>query len=438
VIWDRDTSRERRRVHSDDGHFNGTAFSHDGRTLAAGLNGQVHLCDPSSGNVTEKLSAGMDALESVAFLPGDRVFVASGNSGIIHLWDPIRGMSKQITSGQGRLWCVACSPDGRTLATTSADGTVRLKDLIADRAWISIPSPPMVINNLSMAFIAEGSKFVVSLRGDVWTYETRTGRPLSKTRLDAGRPIFCTALSSDATLLAMSDEIGSISLWDLATNRRLQEFPGPRVKWATSFSISHGGKCVAGISSDKKTFVLDTANGSLTRSAEDMGQRLAVLPDGKCTFWGDGAMRPFLWDPASGRTRTAGHLGHRKSVQALSWSPDGKLLATAGADGKAVLWSRQSLECLSELYGHVGGIASVAFSPDGRTLATAGDDRIIRLWDIASRVEVASLEGHSGPITHLLFSPDGMTLASTATKSEGFEVMLRPAWPIEYAPKLSP
>jgi WD40 repeat protein len=298
--------------------------------------------------------------------------------------------------------------------------------------------PPATVNNLSIAFYPDGSRFVVSLRGDVWTYETRTGRPISKTRLDPGRSIFCTALASDAALLAMSDEVGNISLWDLASNRRLREFPGPRVLWATAFSISHRGGYVAGISIDQKTFVLETADGSLRDFAEDMGHRLAVLPDGECTIWGEGALRPFLWDPVSGRTRTASHPGHRKSIHSLALAPDGKILATASADGTVMLWDRKSLECLFQLYGHTGDVASVAFSPDGRTLATGGFDRLIRLWDLTSHAEIASLGGHSGGIVNLAFSPDGLTLASVGQKSDGFEVMLRPAMPIKSARKPSP
>jgi eukaryotic-like serine/threonine-protein kinase len=438
VIWDSVKQRELRRLHSGEGQFNSVAFSHDGRSLAAGLYGRVFLCDPSNGTITNTFSGDVGAVESVAFSHDDRLLASVGSGGVIHMWDRATGAPDQIASGQARLWCITFSPDGPGFATTSVDETIKLWNAVANRAWIPIPSPSASVNNLSMAFSTEGSKFAVSLRGNVWTYETRTGRPLSKTRLDPGRPIFCTALSSDAALLAMSDEIGNISLWDLSSNRRLREFQAPRVHWATSFSISRCGKWVAGISSDKQTFILDTADGTLRQFGEDMGRRLAVFADGECTIWGEGALRPFLWDPVSNRTRTASQLGHKNSIHDLASSPDGKILATASADRTVILWDRKSLECLSQLYGHTGDVASVAFSPDGRTLATGGHDRLVRLWDLASGVEIASLGGHTGPVAYLLFSPDGLTLASAATKGEGFEVMLRPAWPIEYAPKLSP
>jgi WD40 repeat protein/serine/threonine protein kinase len=103
---------------------------------------------------------------------------------------------------------------------------------------------------------------------------------------------------------------------------------------------------------------------------------------------------------------------HHALMRCVTFSPDGRLLATAGDDSTARIWDASTGGQLHVLSGHSDGVNSVAFAPDGKTLATGGGDQTVRLWNVATGESSAILHGHHDGVTALAFSPDGKWLAS--------------------------
>ena len=104
-------------------------------------------------------------------------------------------------------------------------------------------------------------------------------------------------------------------------------------------------------------------------------------------------------------------MGHESPVLSVTFSPDGKFLASGSDDKTVKVWEAEGWWEVATLRGH-GGVYSVTFSPNGKFLASGSDDNTVKVWEVDSWREVATLKGHEGSVYSVTFSPDGKFLAS--------------------------
>jgi WD40 repeat protein/tetratricopeptide (TPR) repeat protein len=173
----------------------------------------------------------------------------------------------------------------------------------------------------------------------------------------------------------------------------LQECPPALRGWEHAY--------LQGLLSGNQQLLLEHPQPLQAVSYSSDGRRLATAAGATVRIWGVDSARCL-------HTLRSGGF----SIAAILFSPQGELLAAAGDDRTVRLWDARRGKEVFTLRGHEDAINSVAFTPDGKRLASAGNDQTVRLWSTETGKELFSFRGHTGVVNAVAFSPDGKRIAS--------------------------
>jgi RNA polymerase sigma factor (sigma-70 family) len=340
-IWDIDRGVELRRFEGHEGGFQSVAFSRDGTTLAAG--GRDHtlrLWELPSGKELQPHDSQLDGVFALAVAPDGRTIATGGGDRAVRLWDAGTGKEIRVVGRHdGWVECLAFSPDGTLLASGSLDKTARLWDVATGRELQRFAVTDEV-NSLAFApdgkILATANRFTGSV---IHLWDVDGGKEVA--RFDAPgeglHGVTCVAFAPDGKALAAGSYDGVIRLWD----HRLVRVIGPT-------TMRHERCACLVFSADGRTLATSDLDGDLR-----------------------------LWETATGKERR--HFrGHP-----CSFSPDGRVLV-AGSEHGIDLWDLAADAKLTSLTGHRGSIAALAFSPDGARLVSGSWDTTALVWDTSA------------------------------------------------------
>ncbi len=373
----------------------------------AGGNGTARIWDLRSGTLAHELVGhGNDVLD-VEFSPRGSTVVTTSSDGTARVWDSRSGnLVSDLVGHLNYVVAAAYSPDGQSIVTASTDHTARV--------WLTASGFPQTLlagdtEAVTSASFSPNGRLVVTTSDDgtarLWDAQ---GSPELRVLHRLPAPVTDAEVSGTKGILVSG---GHAYILDLSA-RSLRRFPAPgRISAA---AISDGGRTIAVANGRTISIWADGRREARVRTPRAAD---AVALDSRGTLVAAGGRRAaWIWDAHGKPVRTLESDGG--AVTAVSFSPDGKQLASAWTDGVGRIFELQTGRLERILRGHRAALTSIRFSADGRRVVTGSFDHDARIWDLAagsSRV----LHGHFAVVSDASFSPDDRWVVTAGPTTAG-------------------
>jgi WD40 repeat protein len=376
-------------------------------------------------NASEKIATGRElaaaAVSNLDVDPELSILLALQSEATVHTIEAENTLHRSILASRvvfvlhhdGIVYSVNYSPDGKRIATSSADKTAKIWDANTGELLLTMTGHTDEVWGLSYS---PDSKRVATTSADktakVW--DAYTGE-LLLTLTGHTAPVSSIEFSPDGTRIVTTSHDTTAKIWNAVTGKELLTFSA-HTDMLYGSAFSPDGKRVATCGADGFVRVWDANSGKelLTLPVEGVLflYGVAFSPDGtRLTTVGDGSYFARTWDTMTGAVLYSGRLGHSSAINKIVYSPDGRIAATGSDDSTAIIWDNVTGQVLTTLSGHARSVDYVSLSPDGARLVTASYDGTARVWNLmptkeALFIPLASTETSRWSM-YLGYSPDG-------------------------------
>jgi WD40 repeat protein len=370
------------------------AFTPDGKLVARGMHdGSVEIRDAATDKLLHELSGPKDGVRGLALSADGKTLARAGQTSV-GLWDVATGKEKRLldTTTDGSPFCVAFSPDGRTLVTGEYFGKpgVRAWDAATGKELFAVKDLPAGYFPRAVAVAPDGKTFAHTGEGGVvFLRDSTTGKELRRFKTE--HDTHGIAFSPDGRTLAASVSQypagAETRLFDVATGKERFQFPRHELHIEAVF-YSADGKRVVTSGMDRTVRVWDATTGNHLfqigqKKIEDIRQR--GLP---CAL-----------------------------------SPDGKTLLVA-RESVIGVWDATTGKKLRDLPSPEGGVVSLSFAPSGKAFAALCaevnrdperdvflPDHALHVLDVATGKSSLAIRGLDYAVKQVTVSPDGTLIA---------------------------
>ncbi len=411
------------------------AFSPDGKTLASAAGfgeSDIHLWDVATGKEIGRLEGHQSWVGSLVFWPDGKKLASASADQTIRIWDMASRKCLDVLRGHRlEVWRLALLPDDKTLVSGAKDGTVCFWDT-------SVPHPHqsriIIPENVVDWCFAPDSQSVLTLdrQGQMAQWmgtEFQQKEPVLDIGTNFISRFWWNVFSRDGRFLATGSTNGVIQVWDASRQILWRQLTNTTGVFVPFTFLADGKKLITWSESDNVFHEWDLTTGLEIQSwpAPVEVNAVAISPDDRL-FVALGYEGSMILQNLADESSVKVYLDLLEAPRA-NFSPDGKLFAAASGLGYARVWDTTTWREVATLRGFLNAVFSVTFSPDGRRLATGGSnpDDTVKLWDVDSWQDVFTLEGTGSLFRGTAFSPDGNVIGTLS--SDGFlNLWHAPSW----------
>jgi len=252
-------------------------------------------------------------------------------------------------------------------------------------------------------------------------WDGATGKEIRHIRENQGT-VRQVAISPEGTVMASLSDFGRgtmLILWEPATGKVLRELVSIN---NAAIGFAANGKALASIDKQGRACLLATATLEVLKvfdanlGKEESLTGVTLSGDATTLAAADSVGKIRLFEAVTGKLRFT--LERPGKVECMCFTPDGKVLATAGKEQTIDLWDATSGKMTRRLEGHMGIVTALSWSPDAKLLVSGSGDKTARVWDVEKGTEVSKFSGHQARLSSVAFSPDGKRVASAGSGQE--------------------